>query len=194
MSNTVLAINMIRGFCEDGYPMFVGESVRGIIPNVRRLLERESKAGSHVIYVCDKHEPDDPAFQLTVRHCVAGTPEVDIISELAHIPGDVIYKVRKSAFFKTDLDERLKRLAPEKLIVCGVPSNNYVLHTVADARNSGLPRRGASRLRRCSQRRGARLCFEPYGEDTRCQREGNCGRLIVSSTGVPIPLCNEERE
>ena len=135
MSNTVLAINMIRGFCEDGYPMFVGESVRGIIPNVRRLLERESKAGSHVIYVCDKHEPDDPAFQLTVRHCVAGTPEVDIISELAHIPGDVIYKVRKSAFFKTDLDERLKRLAPEKLIVCGVPSNNYVLHTVADARN-----------------------------------------------------------
>ncbi len=115
--------------------MFVGESARNIIPNVRLLLDQESKAGSQVIYVCDKHEPDDPAFQLTVRHCVVGTPEVDIISQLAHIPGDVIYKVRKSAFFKTDLDEKLKHLAPEKLIICGVPSNNYVLHTVADARN-----------------------------------------------------------
>jgi nicotinate phosphoribosyltransferase len=48
-------------------------------------------------------------------------------------------KRRFSGFFGTDLEHRLKALAPEKLIVCGVATNICVLHTVADARNRDYP-------------------------------------------------------
>ena len=117
MANAVLVADMLRGFCEEGHPLYVGESVRRIIPNVSRLLERETEAGSRIIYICDNHDSDDLEFQMFPRHCVAGTAETEIIPELADIPGDVVPKKRYSCFFNTDLEELLNRLAPDKIIV-----------------------------------------------------------------------------
>jgi nicotinamidase-related amidase len=42
---------------------------------------------------------------------------------------------RYSAFFNTNLGEKLKQLKPDKLIVCGVLTDICVMHTIADARN-----------------------------------------------------------
>jgi nicotinate phosphoribosyltransferase len=70
-------------------------------------------------------------------HCIEGTAEAELIPELAKYPGEVIPKRRFSGFFETNLDKRLGKLAPEKLIVCGVCTDICVLHTVADARNRG---------------------------------------------------------
>ncbi|MEE9248254.1 MAG: hypothetical protein V3U79_06130, partial [Dehalococcoidia bacterium] len=70
MPNVVLVIDMLRGFCEEGNPLYAGESARRIIPNVRRLLESEAGLGSKVIFICDNHEPDDLEFQMFPRHCV----------------------------------------------------------------------------------------------------------------------------
>jgi nicotinamidase-related amidase len=53
--------------------------------------------------------------------------------------GTIIPKRRYSGFFDTDLDERLKALKPEKLIICGVCTDICVMHTVADARNRDYP-------------------------------------------------------
>jgi nicotinamidase/pyrazinamidase len=47
----------------------------------------------------------------------------------------VIPKTRYSAFFNTTLENRLAKLMPDKLIVCGVCTDICVCHTVADARN-----------------------------------------------------------
>ncbi len=139
MANVVLVVDMVRGFCEDGNPLYTGESARRIIPNVRRLLEREARAGSRIIFICDNHDPDDLEFQMFPKHCVAGTAEAEIIPELADFPGDILPKKRYSAFFNPDLEEQLKRLAPDKLIVCGVCTDICVMHTVADARNRDYP-------------------------------------------------------
>jgi nicotinamidase/pyrazinamidase len=135
MVSAVLVNDMLRCFMEKGYPLYVGDSARGIIPNVRGLLERELRAGSKVFFICDSHDPDDLEFQMFPRHCVAGTPEAAIIPELAGYPGEVIHKKRYSGFFNTNLDERLRALKPEKLIIVGVLTDICVMHTVADARN-----------------------------------------------------------
>jgi len=135
MSNVVLVIDMLRGFLEEGYPLYCGNKARGIIPNVQRLLEQELIQGSTIFLICDHHTPDDPEFKIFPPHCIEGTIEAEVIPELARYPGETIPKQRYSAFFNTTLEEKLKKLKPEKVIVCGVCTNICVLHTVANARN-----------------------------------------------------------
>lgn len=139
MANVVLVVDMLRGFFEDGYPLYCGEGARKIIPNVQRLLERETAQGAKIIYLCDNHAPDDLEFQMFPPHCIKGTPEADIIPELRAFPGAVIHKTRYSGFYGTSLEEGLKAAAPEKIIVCGVCTDICVMHTVADARNRDYP-------------------------------------------------------
>ena len=135
MAKAVLVIDMVRGFMEEGYPLYVGEKGRGIIPNIQRLLERELAQGSKVFFIGDQHDPDDLEFKIYPPHSVAGTVEAEVIPELARYPGEVIPKKRYSGFFGNQLEEKLNELKPEKLIVCGVATNICVLYTVADAKN-----------------------------------------------------------
>jgi nicotinate phosphoribosyltransferase len=139
MANAVLVVDMLRGFLEEGYPLFCGARARRIIPNIQRLLEQELAQGSSIFFVCDHHDPDDPEFRIFPPHCIEGTEEVEVIPELTRYPGEVIPKKRYSAFYGTDLDEKLKRLKPEKIITCGVCTDICVCHTVANARNRDYP-------------------------------------------------------
>lgn len=135
MANVVLVIDMLKGFLEEGYPLYCGAKARQIIPVVQSLLERELARGAKVFFICDRHAPDDAEFKMFPPHCVAGTAEAELIPELARFEGEVIPKRRYSAFFDTPLEKKLRELKPEKLIVCGVCTDICVLHTVADARN-----------------------------------------------------------
>ncbi|UCD09344.1 MAG: cysteine hydrolase [Dehalococcoidales bacterium] len=135
MANTVLVVDMLRGFLEEGYPLYIGDECRGIIPNIQELLGKETNNGSSVIYICDHHTPDDLEFKMFPPHCIEGTPETEIIHELSGYKGEIIPKRRYSGFFDTPLEDRLKDLRPDKLIICGVLTNICVLHTAADARN-----------------------------------------------------------
>ncbi|MFC1870907.1 cysteine hydrolase family protein [Chloroflexota bacterium] len=135
MANAVLVIDMLRGFLAAGYPLYIGEESRGIIPRIQSLLERELAFGSKVLFICDRHAPDDLEFRMFPPHCVVGSAEAEVIPELSGYPGEVIPKRRYSGFFDTVLEERLGQLEPEKLIICGVLTNICVLHTTADARN-----------------------------------------------------------
>ncbi|MBI4186503.1 MAG: cysteine hydrolase [Chloroflexi bacterium] len=135
MASAVLVVDMLRGFLEKGYPLYCGDKARRIIPNVQRLLERQLARGSRVLFICDHHLPDDLEFRMFPPHCIEGTIEAEVIPELAKYPGEIIPKRRYSGFFNSRLEERLKELRPEKLIVCGVLTHICVLYTVADARN-----------------------------------------------------------
>ncbi len=135
MGNVVLIIDMLRGFLEEEYPLFCGEKARQIIPNVKNLLQQEVDKGSKLFFICDNHDQNDLEFQIFPPHCIIGTKEAEIIPELGNFAGEVISKNRYSGFFNTNLDEKLKELDPDKLIVCGVCTDICVLHTIADARN-----------------------------------------------------------
>ncbi len=135
MADAVLVIDMLRGFLEEGYPLYCGNKARRIIPNVQRLLEHELARGSKIFFICDHHAPDDLEFEMFPPHCIEGTAGAEVIPELAGYLGEIIPKKRYSGFFGTQLEEKLNQLKPDKLIVCGVLTNICVLHTVADARN-----------------------------------------------------------
>jgi len=135
MADAVLVIDMLRGFLEEGYPLYCGDKARRIIPNVQCLMERELARGSRIFFICDHHDPDDLEFRMFPPHCIEGTAEAEVIPELAKYPGEIIPKKRYSGFFGTQLDVKLKGLKPEKLIICGVCTDICVMHTTADARN-----------------------------------------------------------
>ncbi|MDD5082758.1 MAG: nicotinate phosphoribosyltransferase [Dehalococcoidales bacterium] len=135
MAKAVLVVDMLRGFLEEGYSLFVGSRARRIIPNIQLLLEREISQGSKIFFICDHHDPDDLEFRMFPPHCIAGTAEAEVIPELAKYPGEIIPKKRYSGFFGTRLAEKLKQLKPEKVIICGVLTNICVMHTAANARN-----------------------------------------------------------
>ncbi len=135
MPNALLVVDMLKGFLEEGHNLYCGSEARAIIPNVRRVIEQEQAGGSKVFFICDTHDPDDLEFQMFPVHCVRGTEETEIIPELAAYEGERIPKRRYSAFYDTDLDQRLAALKPDKITVCGVCTDICVMHTTADARN-----------------------------------------------------------
>jgi len=137
MANVVIVSDMLRGFLEEGYPLYCGARARRIIPNVQGLLEQELAQGSKVFFLCDHHAPDDPEFKMFPPHSIEGTAEAEVIPELAQYEGEIIPKRTFSSFLNTSLDEKLSQLKPEKLIVCGVCTHICVLYAVADARIRG---------------------------------------------------------
>ena len=135
MANVVIVVDMLVGFMEPGHNLYCGDGARKIIPSISRLIEEEQAQGSTVLFVCDTHDPDDLEFKMFPVHCVRGTAETELIGELSGYEGEIIPKRRYSAFFETDLEERLARLDPAKVIICGVCTDICVMHTAADARN-----------------------------------------------------------
>ena len=125
---------MLRGFLEEGYPLYCGTKARHIIPNVQKLLEKELAHGSKIFYLCDHHAPDDPEFAMFPPHCIEGTVEAEVIPELSKYPGTIISKKTYSLFYGTTLEKELKQLKPETVVVCGVCAHICVLHGVSKAR------------------------------------------------------------
>ena len=121
MANAVLVVDMLKGFLEPGHNLYCGDGCREIIPRVRRLLERERETGSRIFFICDSHDPDDLEFQMFPQHCVKGTEEAMVVSELRGYVSEhnVIPKTRYSGSFNTGLERELEALNPEKIIVWG---------------------------------------------------------------------------
>ncbi len=134
MGDALLVVDMVRGFLEPGHNLYCGDEARSIIPSVQRLIEEKLDEGSKVFFICDNHDPDDLEFRVFPIHCVRGTEETEVIPELANYPGETIPKKRYSGFFNTDLEEKLAKLKPGKVVICGVCTDICVMHTAADAR------------------------------------------------------------
>ena len=122
---------MLRGFLEEGHTLFIGERGRRVIGQIAELLEKNE--GVPVFFLSDQHDPWDEEFKNFPPHCLKGSTEAEIVPELKGYPGEVIPKKHFSGFYQTGLDEKLKTLGIEKLIISGVLTDICVLHTAADA-------------------------------------------------------------
>ena len=99
MANVVLIIDMVRGFLENGN-LYCGDDSRTIIRNVTKLLDSEIKNNSDLIFICDSHELGDLEFQMFPVHCLSGSPETELIPELAKYSGWRIDKRATAHFMK----------------------------------------------------------------------------------------------
>ena len=141
MTQVLLIVDMLKGFCQEGRPLYCGPSVAPIVPFIRKLIEGYNQREETVVFICDSHEPDDLEFEMFPPHCVRGSEEAEVIDELRDVAQNqvVIAKRRYSGFFGTNLEELLAGLAPELVEVVGVCTNICVLYTVEELRNRDYP-------------------------------------------------------
>jgi nicotinamidase-related amidase len=127
-----MVIDMINDFVTG---VFKNERAEKIIPDIQRLLNFARENKIPVIYVNDAHLPNvDTEFDVWPQHAVAGTWGAQVVDELKPKKGDfVIEKRRYSAFHGTGLDQLLRELKVDTLILTGVVTDICIQHTAADA-------------------------------------------------------------
>jgi nicotinamidase-related amidase len=128
----VLVIDMINDFVTG---VFKNERAKKIIPNVKTLLDFSRENRIPVVYINDAHLPEvDAEFKVWRQHAVAGTWGAQVVEELKPEKGDyVLQKRRYSAFQGTGLDQLLRELKVDTLILTGVVTDICIQHTAADA-------------------------------------------------------------
>jgi len=105
-----------------------------IVPDLKRLLTGARAAGVPVVYSRDAHLPTDFELRVWGEHAMAGTPGAEVIPELEPEDGD--YEIPKrtySAFHDTGMDQLLRGLGAETVVITGVHTHICGLHTAADA-------------------------------------------------------------
>lgn len=132
--------------------------IRAVVPKVQSVLTAARSASLPIIYLKMAFKPDlSDAGPITAPNLIKHAPllvgkaltapdgrpsrilirdtwNTEIIPELAPRPEDaVVYKSRFSGFYRTELDELLKRRGIEALIVTGCTTSVCVDSTVRDA-------------------------------------------------------------
>ncbi len=133
----LLVIDMLADFFEQS-PVLSGLRA-GLVSRTNRLVRAFREHGQPVIWVRQEFRMDlEDAFlamrRENLRVTIAGTPGCRVLPELDRHPRDIeIVKKRYSAFFKTELDERLAACQPDTLVVSGINTHACVRTTVIDA-------------------------------------------------------------
>ncbi len=131
----LLVIDMLNDFILEGAPLEV-PAARKIVPAIREESERFRKEGKLVVYVCDQHRSDDSQFVLLgwPPHAIAGSDGARIVEELTPAPQDIVVpKTTYSGFYRTDLDDILRRHKITDLVISGCVTHICVLFTASDA-------------------------------------------------------------
>jgi ureidoacrylate peracid hydrolase len=136
-ASALLVIDMQRFFLDPGSPTYTAGGP-AIIPRVRLLIDAFRRAGRPVVFTRHVHHPHGLDGGIMdwwwEGKCLEGSPESEIVAELAPLPGEkVVLKHRYSAFFDTDLETVLRCLKAQDLVVCGVMTNLCCESTARDA-------------------------------------------------------------
>ncbi len=103
-----------------------------IVPALRQLLAHAREAGWVVVFSNDAHHADDPELRVWGPHAMAGTPGAQVIKALEPHPGprEIVSPKRVyGAFDFTGLDERLKSLGVDEVVITGQHTHICVRHS-----------------------------------------------------------------
>jgi ureidoacrylate peracid hydrolase len=129
----LLVVDMLNDFLEPGGRMVLAGGTVLYAP-INALASSVRAGGGHVVWVMDRHRPDDTEFRKRSPHCLEGTWGAEIPAGLSVDPSDHLSPKRRfSAFFQSDLDLWLRERGVRSVVVCGVVTNICVRSTVHDA-------------------------------------------------------------
>ncbi|MGD9762407.1 MAG: cysteine hydrolase family protein [Candidatus Binatia bacterium] len=140
---------LVERFPESG-DYFCGRLERTVIPNQQRLLALFREAGMRIVHITvGGHLPDNSDWVPLRREAderveretgskpacyTVGTFEHGILPELAPQPGElVLNKVSRSVFTSTGIDQILRNMGIDTLVLTGVMTNSCVEMAARDA-------------------------------------------------------------
>ena len=135
MRPALIIVDMLNATFEGHRESSIGQAALRIIEPLNRLIDRCHSAGAPVIFACDSFLPQD--FIFTGRmppHSLRGTRGAEVTDLLRRAPDDLVVEKRRfSAFYKTDLDQTLRTLGCDTVMITGLATHICVLSTVLDA-------------------------------------------------------------
>ena len=134
MKPAIIVVDMLKDNLKGSPRNPYYQEGKGIIPNLRRLLEEGRKRGFPIVFACDSFLEEDFIFRGRMKvHALRGTKGAEIVDDLRPEPTDIILPKRRfSAFFKTDLDQTLRTLSVDTIVVTGITVEVCVLMTAMD--------------------------------------------------------------
>jgi len=105
-----------------------------ILPKIKELLEKSRKLGIPIIFACDSFLENDFIFKGKHSYSIRGTEGAEVVEDLR--PGkedQILLKRRFSAFFKTDLDQTLRLLGVDTVVITGINTHVCVYATAMDS-------------------------------------------------------------
>ena len=135
MKPALLVVDMLRDTFERHPESAIVQHAKVFLPRLNELIDAFHGRRFPVVFACDSFLPQDFIFQGKMKpHSLRGTPGESIIPELHRGADDhVLAKRRFSAFFKTDLDQTLRTLQIDTVLVTGIATPICVLTTALDA-------------------------------------------------------------
>jgi nicotinamidase-related amidase len=107
-----------------------------IVDPIQRLLAHARREGWVVVFSNDAHEPGDPELKVWGEHAMAGDPGAQVIEALRPEPDErefVSPKQAYGAFDETGLDEQLRVLGVDEVVIVGQHTHICVRHTAYGA-------------------------------------------------------------
>jgi nicotinamidase-related amidase len=109
-------------------------------PRAERIVEPLARLDAHarasddwvIVFSNDAHEPSDPELRVWGEHAMAGATGAQVIAELEPRPGarEIVSPKRGyGAFDGTGLDEQLKALGVDEVVVTGQHTHICVRHS-----------------------------------------------------------------
>lgn len=94
----LIVMDMVKGFVCEG--ALQSERIAALIPEIRDLMLKCTEQGIPVLAFADTHPEDSPEFAAYPPHCLKGTSESEIVSELSDLPHTLIPKASTNGFLE----------------------------------------------------------------------------------------------
>ena len=105
-----------------------------ILPKIKELLEEARKLRIPIIFACDSFLENDFIFKGKHSYSIRGTEGAEVVEDLRPRKEDqILLKRRFSAFFKTDLDQTLRLLGADTVVITGINTHVCVYATAMDS-------------------------------------------------------------
>jgi nicotinamidase-related amidase len=134
MKPAIIVVDMLKDNLKDNPRNPYYQEGKEIIPNLQKLLMEGRKRGFPLIFACDSFLEGDFIFRSKMKvHSLRGSRGAEVTDDLRPESADMILPKRRfSAFFKTDLDQTLRTLGVDTIVVTGMTTEVCVLMTALD--------------------------------------------------------------
>jgi len=133
MKPAVIVVDMLKDAFKRRDLPSTEEYVR-IVPKIKGLLDRARELNIPIIFACDSFLENDFIFGGKKQYNIRGSEGAEVVEDLKPNKGDhLLPKRRFSAFFKTDLDQTLRLLGADTVVITGINTHVCVFATAMDS-------------------------------------------------------------
>jgi nicotinamidase/pyrazinamidase len=134
----LLVCDMIHDHLTPGCKLEVPRA-RVIVEALAGRIAHARASGIPVVYVLDRHQPDDPELDEWGVHAVEGSEGAAVWPQLAPTPDDrIVTKPSYSGFYESELEKVLDELAVDTLVLTGCATEVQLMSTATDALHRGF--------------------------------------------------------